>query len=116
MKLARIFTVIMMAVLLGMATDGFARSRGSSRTRQNPPPVPDHVISVDTTGKSITVEEGKSSATYKIDSFTTITINGAKGKLEEIQKGMMVTVVASGKDRASRVDVQDAPASTTKKK
>ena len=112
MKLARIFVVVMVTVLLGAATNGFARN---NRTRQSPPPVPDHVISVDAAGKTITVQEGKGSATYKIDSFTAVTVNGAKGKIEDVQKGMVVFVVASGKDRATRIDVQDAPAAKSKK-
>ena len=117
MKFTKVFVVVMVAVLLGVATDGFARNNNyrNSQPKQNKVAPPNKVVSVNAADKTITVEEGKETNVYHVNAFTTIMVNGQKGKLEDVQPGMKVSVTTSGKDTASRIDVDDMPASETPK-
>jgi hypothetical protein len=106
MKRAGIIAMVMVAVMLGAATDGFARyNRGSNQVRQNKRPQSNKVVSVDVGNSTITVKEGNEANAYVVNQFTTILVNGAPGKIADIKPGMDCTVTASSSGKnASRVE------------
>jgi hypothetical protein len=91
----------------------------NSPPRQNKTPEPDTVESVNVTANTITVKSNKESITYTVDKFTIVSVNGTTGKLEDLKKGMNVTVTESSHNRASKIEAQgdgQAPVEAKEKK
>jgi hypothetical protein len=102
--------IAVIAAFLTLCTAGFVegrnynnRSRGPVKPIENPPPM---VESVDTSGMSFKVVDGRTVNIYTVTNFTQFTINGRAGKFEDLKTGMKVSVTASG-TTASRVDAED---------
>jgi hypothetical protein len=111
--------VTMLTVVL-LTTTAFGRGGKSS-----PPKIPKPTLieDIDAAAHTIKIVYGEKRAvtTYTITPFTTIKINDKPGKVEDLKKGMKVSV--SGKDggNANRIEAYemaggDAPAEGEKKK
>jgi len=65
----------------------------------------DKLVSVDTTGGLITVEESGQLKSYRLRPFTEITLDGTSAALGELRPGMSLTVTLSDSETASKIAV-----------
>jgi hypothetical protein len=114
--------VMVVAGATAFVTSAMAAKRGHGDGKPKPPIVtkPDTVEGVDAATFTIKVATGQKdrrTVPYTITAFTKIYINDKPSKLEDIQKGMRVSVASSDGKSATRIDAQDytPPADPTKK-
>jgi hypothetical protein len=73
-------------------------------------PKPDTVESVDAANFSIKVatgQETRKTISYAVTAFTKVYVGDKPAKLEDVQKGMRVSVVSSDGKSASRIDASE---------
>ena len=109
---------IMLVLVMGSLTVAPVAS-ANGKAKLPPPPQPDTIESVDAANFSVKVSTGqdknRQTVAYTITAFTKIYINDKPSKLEDLQKGMRVSVTDSNKT-ATRIDAVDAPVKSTDKK
>ncbi|MCX7887784.1 MAG: hypothetical protein N3B01_11110 [Verrucomicrobiae bacterium] len=105
--------VLVCALLLPSCTMGADRRRGR-RGGGEPQTAkvlkPDTVEGVDVGAHVIKVASGqinRTVTTYTVTAFTKIFVNGRPAKLEDIRKGMRVSVVSSDGRTATRIDASE---------
>jgi hypothetical protein len=100
--------VLMLGAMLFAPSVMAAKKDSGSRTPKIPKP--DTVESVDAAGFSFKVATGQHDRRlipYTVTAFTKILVNDKTAKLEEIQKGMRVSVVSTDGKTASRVEAHE---------
>jgi len=93
-----------------------AKKRSGGGPMKQKVPKPDTVESVDAAAFSFKVATGQTDRRtdeYTITGFTKVFVNNKPAKLEEVKKGMRVTVVSTDGKTASRIEAHDYAGSAT---
>ena len=108
----------LLVVALAVPMAGALAGNPPLKPRQPFKPPYDVIRSVDATAKTVTIghvhSKDTSAKTYKLDKFTEIQVNGAKGDLNDIKTGMKVDVTPGADEEvASRLVLSAAPPEPT---
>lgn len=110
MKINHIATfVIAIGLIFAPASAVFAKARAYKPAAKKEIP-PNHSTVSAISDSSITVSTKGGSHTYSIGEYTTIIVDGQRGKASDIKVGMRATVGGDSSKKASTINCSPAPA------
>ena len=95
-------TLVHFVICVLLACSFAAPCFGKARKKATPAPTQQTVIS-NVSGNSITVTDQKAAKTVTVTPLTEVMINGQKGSLGDLKPGMVVSLVLSSPNQASRI-------------
>jgi hypothetical protein len=101
--------VIVIGLVFAPASEIFAKGKSQKPAPKKEIP-PNHSVVTDISDSSITISTKGGSHTYSIGEYTTIIVDGVRGKASDIKKGMRATVGADSAKKATTINCSPAPA------
>ena len=110
-------TAVLLIGLMAVVPAAMAKGGGA---KKQVAPMPDTVDSVDAASFQIKIATGQDKdkrvvVPYTVTAFTKIFVNDKPAKLEEVAKGMRVSVVSSDRKTATRVEAWEYAGAADKK-
>lgn len=110
--------VLLAAMMAAERVEGARRRHHDSQPQTAKVLKPDTVESVDAAAFTIKVASGQKNrtiSTYTVTAFTKIFVDGKPAKLEDVKKGMRVTVVSTDGKSAARIEAAEYAGGDEKK-